>query len=45
MPVPVWLFLILFTVMAVVTAILEPRRRKEAKNRRRLFEERNKSTY
>ncbi len=42
MPVPVWLFLIIFVVLGVGTLILEPRRKKAAAERKALFEERNR---
>lgn len=38
MPVPIWLFLIIFAILGVGTLILEPRRKKAAADRRALFE-------
>lgn len=37
---PLWVFLILFAIAGLVTLIYGPRWRKEAEERKRLFEER-----
>jgi cytochrome c-type biogenesis protein CcmH/NrfF len=42
MPVPLWLFLIIFVVLAIGTLILEPRRKKAAADRKALFEQRQR---
>jgi hypothetical protein len=42
MPVPVWLFLIILVVVGVGTLILEPRRKKAAADRKKLFEQRDR---
>ena len=42
MPVPIWLFLIIFVILGVGTLILEPRRKKAAADRRALFEQRQR---
>jgi F0F1-type ATP synthase assembly protein I len=42
MPVPLWLFLIIFVILGVGALILEPRRKKAAADRKALFEQRSR---
>jgi hypothetical protein len=42
MPVPVWLFLIIFAILCLGALIYEPRRKKAAADRKALFEQRKR---
>jgi hypothetical protein len=39
---PLWVFLILFAIAGIITLIFGPRWKKEAEDRKRLFEERKR---